>query len=93
MKPLLPALLLPLLLAACQSSAPANPPATQPQPHPALSRCGQRICTMQYEPVCATIVENGRTREQTFSNSCMVCTDFGKITATRKGACESLDYR
>ncbi|MDO5638907.1 MAG: hypothetical protein Q4G28_03475 [Neisseria sp.] len=92
MKTLLSALPLSLLLAACQSGAPAQTPA-EPTPHPALSRCGQRICTMQYEPVCATIVENGRSREQTFGNSCMVCSDSGKITATRKGACEAPEVR
>lgn len=80
------ALLLPLLLAACQNGAGGdNPPVPQPIDN---GKCGQRICTMQYDPVCATIETNGRRHKQTFGNNCAVCVDHGHIVRTRQGACE-----
>ena len=101
MKTVFAALSAALLLAACQSSTPAAPDSNQPNLNqPNLnqpisrqigSQCGRRMCTMQYEPVCATIQENGRTREQTFGNRCTVC--GGGIVSVRQGACGSTSVR
>lgn len=78
-------ILLPALgLAACHK--PALPPAPA---SPLSNHCAPRACTMQYDPVCATIKHNGIEHQQTFSNTCMVCTDAGSISAIRKGACDA----
>lgn len=81
MKPL-SALLL-LLLAAC-SHTPETVPA-KPATH--TESCGKRMCTREYEPVCATIEQNGRTVQQTFGNRCSVCSDTGRIVKLAQGAC------
>lgn len=96
MKTVFAALSAALLLAACQSSTPAAPDSNQSELNQPISRqigsqCGRRMCTMQYEPVCATIQENGRTREQTFGNRCTVC--GGGIVSVRQGACGSTSVR
>lgn len=77
------AILLPALgLAACHK------PVSPQTPAPAIgNNCAPRTCTMQYDPVCATIKHNGIEHEQTFSNTCMVCTQVGSISAIRQGAC------
>lgn len=79
-----------LLLTACHgiSEPVSDGRGRNIKPGPIVGSCAQRICTMQYDPVCATIEENGRTRQQTFGNSCTVCTENGRIVHTRKGACE-----
>lgn len=95
MKAAFSALLYILCLAAAGSvaaeSRPRSPLLKQPKSELDFplqdNRCKQRICTMQYEPVCATIEVGGRTYRQTFSNSCMVCSSRGIITKIRKGAC------
>lgn len=81
MKPL-SALLL-LLLAACSHTP--ETAATPAAPH--TESCSKRMCTREYEPVCATIEQNGRTVQQTFGNRCSVCSDTGRIVKLAQGAC------
>lgn len=81
MKPL-SALIL-LLLAAC-SHTPETAPA---KPATLTESCSKRMCTREYEPVCATIEQNGRTVQQTFGNRCSVCSDTGRIVKLAQGAC------
>lgn len=84
MKPL-SALLL-LLLAACSHT----PETTPAKPAPLTESCSKRMCTREYEPVCATIEQNGRTMQQTFGNRCSVCSDTGRIVKVAQGACGGL---
>ena len=82
----LSALLL-LLLAAC-SHTPETAPAKPATPH--TESCNKRMCTREYEPVCATLEQNGRTMQQTFGNRCSVCSDTGRIVKVAQGACGGL---
>lgn len=85
MNKILPTLCAALLLAACQSPQPA----ADTQTSDAAQSCHRRMCTMQYEPVCATIDYNGQLKQHTFGNSCAVCSDLGKIVAVKKGSCQA----
>ncbi|STZ77313.1 hypothetical protein [Bergeriella denitrificans] len=76
-----------LLLSACLSETKPTAPA-QPQAA-ATDSCRQRFCTREYDPVCATISENGRLHRQTFGNRCTVCSDSGQILSVAKGACHA----
>lgn len=87
-----------LMLAACQSapapSAAASAPSA-PVTAPAVAEiagkqgCSRRACTMEYEPVCATISYNGELSRHTFGNRCAVCSDLGKVLKVEAGSCRS----
>ncbi|WP_157807905.1 alkaline protease [Neisseria sp. N95_16] len=73
-----------MLLAACHHTPSASTPTA---PAIQTASCEKRICTREYDPVCATIEQGGRTVEQSFGNPCSVCSDSGKILKLEKGAC------
>jgi hypothetical protein len=50
---------------------------------------GVDVCTMQYDPVCAKILVQGKTVWQTFSNNCVAC--VSKATGYVPGGCESYE--
>ncbi|PJO77684.1 hypothetical protein GJV52_05775 [Neisseria brasiliensis] len=75
-----------LILSACQQPTPAAKPDTTFT----TKSCHSRVCTREYDPVCATIEQGGRTVEQSFGNPCSVCSDSGKIIKVSRGACGSL---
>ena len=88
-----------LMLAACQSAPAPNAAAAPPAPvtAPAMAEvagskqtCSRRACTMEYEPVCATIAYNGELRRHTFGNRCAVCSDLGRVVRVEAGSCGSL---
>jgi hypothetical protein len=70
-----------LLLSAC---------ATTPQDEPALAAAAQvceeprpQVCTMDYRPVCANLVDGGL---KTYSNGCSACGDVA-VSSWTEGAC------
>ncbi|UOO81930.1 hypothetical protein LVJ83_00155 [Uruburuella testudinis] len=85
-------LLWPLLLAGCGAAGSAVPP-LETAPLAAENHCGRRICTMEYDPVCAVIETGGLVREHTFGNRCSVCGGGGRVLSVRKGACGSTMLR
>lgn len=77
-------------LVACTQMQPAGRGGALPLAKPLKAQCGKRMCTMQYQPVCATIRKNGQTIERTFGNRCSVCSGGGEILSVLPGACGSL---
>ena len=54
---------------------------------PKLAKCPEErpeMCTMQYDPVCAKLIDNTL---QTFSNSCSACADKQSV-AYLQGECK-----
>lgn len=87
-----------LMLAACQSAPAPGAAESAPQPKvaaPAVAEiavkqgCSRRACTMEYEPVCATISYNGELHRHTFGNRCAVCSDLGRVVKVEAGSCRS----
>ncbi|MGB5275568.1 MAG: hypothetical protein WBO73_14365 [Gammaproteobacteria bacterium] len=55
-------------------------PCTEPRPE---------VCTMDYNPVCATRQLSGIERWKTYSNACTACSDV-TVIGYRKGACNAV---
>lgn len=78
-----------LMLAACQSAPQPNVAAPAVAEIAGKQGCSRRACTMEYEPVCATISYNGELSRHTFGNRCAVCSDLGKVVKVEAGSCRS----
>ena len=69
-----------LALAGCNSSPPApvvsGTPCTEPRP---------QVCTMEYAPVCATLVKGGTAD---YSSGCNACADDA-VSSYEQGQCYS----
>lgn len=90
-------------LTACQSTSSSQPSPIQPSatqeivnesanktatpPVPKL-QTPIRMCTMQYDPVCGKIIENGKASYHTFSNAC-VAGNTANLVSVTKGSCGS----
>lgn len=49
----------------------------------------QRMCTMQYDPVCGKIDNNGIISYKTFSNACTASFGGDNVISQTKGECGS----
>lgn len=65
-----------LVLGACTAT---------PETRPLVSRCEARprVCTMEYDPVCAELIGGGR---MTYASPCNACADDA-VGGYRRGAC------
>lgn len=81
MKPITLSLLIPLYLAvsAC-ATEPTNPETSCTSPRP-------QVCTMQYDPVCATLKDGAQA---TYSSGCNACADVAVKAYLPGGTCEAL---
>lgn len=72
----------------------ANPETPDSQTPPSFRQCGKKpagtiMCTMQYDPVCAKVNNNGVISYKTFGNACSACNGEDNVISTTKGACGS----
>ena len=77
---LITAAVLPLLLGGCLAGTP------QPAPETTGTRCQDprpQVCTMEYAPVCATLVAGG---SKTYSSGCNACADDA-VSSFEQGPC------
>lgn len=72
-------------LLACQFGQPNV--AQEPLPLP-KKNADTTFCTMQYDPVCATIKTNGNTLQKTFSNQCVLNSASVQVMSVTKGECK-----
>lgn len=66
------------MLAGC-----ASPPAPAPTPYTQCPAERPQVCTMEYNPVCATLRSGGQA---TYSSPCNACAD-DQVTQYLGGAC------
>lgn len=66
-------------------------PTSQPAIDPVPDRMEKPrvLCTMQYDPVCATIDTKGIIYQKTFGNACTANNADGRVVSITKGACDS----
>lgn len=85
-----------MILTACHTapaptvtpSVSTNEKTTKPTEKPIRKTTENRLCTMQYEPVCGKVEANGVISYKTYGNACSASISPDNVLSYTDGSCE-----